>query len=226
MSGTEDTCNDPVRLTARLSRNQLNRSGLFDWAHPDRLKVISSAMPPLAGVDEPRIAALAEASLRVAGLPQPSLDAYATSDSALALLPVPDALRIFRLRALLERGIELRSWLDKGSRARLGEWLGPSAVEFVLAQRSTLSVHEWRGTARARERRDIRDESAETLARRGFHLCAREWGWGNGSPMTFLRLAWPGASEAPDEDAGQNQAATTGHMILARLPEFFPEWSW
>jgi type III secretion system HrpB4-like protein len=206
------------RFADALRAWQNNARGAFAWAHPSwiahALAIDENDAAKLTGVAPSEAVSLA--LLDSVSVPTPDLD-----DITFDALPVDIGLRVLRLRALRFRRSEIRRIVDKRTRTSIMQWAG------VPLDRLT---HE--SADERMEAPDIAGLSitpvtmlnATALALEGHALIARDTGCG----CALLRLALPRGS--PNKrwiDTLPHKVDAQGtRTLVARLPEFLPEWSW
>jgi type III secretion system HrpB4-like protein len=212
------------RVAAALGAWERNAREAFSWAHPSwiagALAIGEDEAEMLAR--ELRSEAVSIAFLHGARVPQPDLDALAQAGIArLDALPIETGLQVLRLRALRFRRGEIRRIIDKRTRVTVQQWAG------VTLEQLTQDTPEERMHAPDIARlalTPIAMLDADALALEGYGLIARD----TLSTCPLLRLALPRASNrARWTDTLPREVDAQGtHMLIARLPEFLPEWSW
>jgi type III secretion system HrpB4-like protein len=213
-----------TRVAAALGAWERNARDAFSWAHPswiagalaigeDDAAMLSRAL---------RSEAVSIAFLHGARVPQPDLEALAQVHVArLDALPVDTGLQVLRLRALRFRRGEIRRIIDKRTRVSVQQWAG------VPLDQLTHETAEERMNAPDIARlalTPIAMLDADVLALEGHALIARD----TGSSCALLRLALPRTSNrARWADTLPREVDAQGtRTLIARLPEFLPEWSW
>jgi Bacterial type III secretion protein (HrpB4) len=223
----------PAAVAARLTEHHRHRRTLFEWMHPLRLAGLPYANR-LRGAGAAEKAALAEAFLDQLGMPAPPLASFNAPGAALAVLPARECITVLRLRALIERAEEVRSWIDRARRQRLIDWIGPRGVQLLLGQRRALSGDSALASAAPRAPRATRATratlgaaDADALAWLGFRLFERECGWGQDGPLAIVQLAMPAeAASASPSAVPAARGWNPSLSIVSQLPDLFPEWSW
>jgi type III secretion system HrpB4-like protein len=225
------TGSSPAQRGARaLSAWERNACAAFSWAHPSWIAGAlaigeAEALMLSRALGGDRNESLSHAFLQSARLPPPDLEALAHVHVArLDALPIEIGLRVLRLRALRFRRSEVRRIVDKRTRTAVLQWAG------IPLDRLTNETDEERLNAPDVTRLSLTPVAlldADTLALEGHALIARDLNAVR-SPCPLLRLALPCASTGTrwidalprDLDAQGTQA------LIARLPEYLPEWSW
>lgn len=182
-----------ARRVATLLRNyERNLRSLIDWVDASWL----------VGLLPPGVAALAtdamereRLSLAIAervGLIEPALSGFnAGAVNLLGALEIREALDLMRVRALLFRRAELRSWIDRPSRERVGEWVGHDAAFFVRALQVLPDAPKVERLTRAGQAQELGALTAVQLAWEGWNLFACDEGMENHGPSSLLRFALP-----------------------------------
>ena len=213
---------------AMLHRYQANRLSLLDWMHPSWLS--ESTHSWLIQHRPPRWAreAFAGTWLERAGCAMPPLSMFRNRYDVLAALPITDALCVMRLRALFFRRSELRYWIDRESRARMAQWLGP---DVILVLRELIGAPNAPAVERLMRHHDmpaLDDLSDDELAREGFCLFEYDSRVKPGGPLLLLQWAVPRNTLPPiwitqgSAELKLNESA----VVLNKLPALYPEQTW
>ncbi|MBN3825130.1 hypothetical protein G3O00_16100 [Burkholderia sp. Ac-20384] len=209
-------------IAARILEHHRCRRKLFEWMHPERLSAIPYAKH-LQGRSMGEAAALADAWLVDAGLPVPPLASFVGPAAALAVLPVADCLSLFRLRALLDRVDDVRTWIDRPRRQVLDGWIGSHGRRLLIGPQRLLVA----GVTPLGRRPTLSTVDGDALAWSGFRLFERECGWAPDGPLALLQLAMPVLPEsAAQQLLSVMPDGSPSWSILAQLPVLFPERSW
>jgi type III secretion system HrpB4-like protein len=178
------------RLAILLRRYERNLRSLIDWIDPSWL----------AGLAPPGVAQLAvdtaereQLSLAVAerlGVSAPLLSSFgAKTNDLLGVLEVREALDVWRIRALLFRRAELRSWIDRPSRERVSQWVGHDATFFVRALQAMPDAPKVERFTRNGNAPELAGLTASQLAWEGWNLFACDERTNERGPSWLLRLA-------------------------------------
>ncbi len=225
-----------ARMAAAFSAYERNVLDAAHWAHPSWLATalavkvdhVAPLRVALARADRTRVEALSRSLVRAAGVQPHAFDALRAPNLAvLDALPPQWGLRVLRMRALVRRRADVRRLIDKRSRVQLSEWIG------MPIDRLSAGAHDWAsaaGTARltghsSSPALETLDEAA--LACEGCALVMRDTPAGV-VPFSLLCLALPREMRVPSwlqESPGELDAGGTARL-LARLPEWIPEWAW
>ena len=225
-----------ARMAAAFAAYERNVRDAAHWAHPSwlatALAVTEDDLGPLraalASAEPGHVDALSRSLVGMAGVQPHPFDALrAPSLAVLDALPPEWGLRVLRMRALMRRRADVRRLIDKRSRTRLSEWIG------IPVDRLTGGVHDATnaaGSARLTGRSSppaLDTLDAQALACEGCALIMRDMPAG-AAPFSLLRLAFPREMRVPswlqDSPGELDTGGTAG--LVARLPEWIPEWAW
>lgn len=224
---------DAARRLARLLVGyERNVRTAVDWVHPSWLDTLLPPGVPELAVDAPDRELLSLALVARLGVVEPPLESFSMGPAAdLGAWTKDDALLVLKVRALLFRRGELRSWIDRPSRARVSEWLGEDATQLVLALQRLPDAPKIEQVVRAGLAQELAVLSAERLAWEGWCLFSSDGSWTEAGPSSLLRLALP--REMPALRRMIRQAAlgdaaqrADSERIPGQLKLWFPERTW
>ena len=180
------------RLAALLRRYERSLRSLIDWIDPSWLAgVISPGVVELA-VDTAERAQLSLAVAERLGVNAPPFASFNTSATdVLAMLEVHEVLDLCRIRALLFRRAELRSWIDRPSRERVSQWAGHDATFFVRALQAMPDAPKVERLTRSGHAPELGALTASQLAWEGWNLFACDERTSERGPWWLLRFALP-----------------------------------
>ncbi|KWN14685.1 hypothetical protein WT83_16455 [Burkholderia territorii] len=144
----------------------------------------------------------------------------------LDVVPAPQAMRIWRMRALLWRRDEVRRLIDRHERARLVDWTGLDMDVMMRGQNIDWANDATRLVAAAMPPLGLMN--ASSLAIEGMLLMLRDLKGSRGLPFPLSRLALPRYIDVPAWikalPAHCDEAGT--ERLFRRLPELLGEWVW
>jgi type III secretion system HrpB4-like protein len=180
------------RLAILLRRYERNLRSLIDWIDPSWL---AGLVPP--GVLELAVDTVEREQLSLAvaerlGVSAPPLSSFsAKANELLGVLEVREVLDLWRIRALLFRRAELRSWIDRPSRERVSQWVGHDATFFVRALQVMPDAPKVERFTRTGNAPELAALTASRLAWEGLNLFACDERTSERGPLWLLRFALP-----------------------------------
>jgi type III secretion system HrpB4-like protein len=225
-----------TRAASALAAYERNAQAVTGWVHPSWLQVAmrcgDHVLDELCGAwpNARRVHADAcsRALLSLLGVEVPPLSTFvAAGVPMLDVLPVELGRRVLRMRALLFRAADVRRLIDKAGRTRLAEWIGVPLDQLASSVTGTPDVAR---LVRSRTMLSLDVVDAETLEQEGYALIVRDEcdACGVLTPCPLLRLALSRDMDLPAWfDASTRSADAHGtRTLIARLPEWLPEWAW
>lgn len=180
------------RLAILLRRYERSLRSLIDWIDPSWLaRLVPPDVAQLA-VDTAERERLSLAVADRLGVSTPPLSSFsAKANDLLGVLDVREVLDVWRIRALLFRRAELRSWIDRPSRERVNQWVGADATFFVRALQVMPEAPKVERFTRNGNAPELAALTAAQLAWEGWNLFACDERTNERGPSSLLRLALP-----------------------------------
>jgi type III secretion system HrpB4-like protein len=220
------------RLAVLLRRYERNLRSLIDWIDPSWLAgLVPSGAVELA-VDTAEREQLSLAVAERLGVSAPPLSSFDTKASdGLGMLEVQEVLDLCRIRALLFRRAELRSWIDRPSRERVSQWVGHDATFFVRALQVMPDAPKVERLTRTGHAPELAALTASQLAWEGWTLFACDDRTNERGPSWLLRFALPREVDATPWIAHrslfeQSAYGLDNERVFLQLKHWFGQRTW